>query len=161
MTDLSRELVLHNPGEGEALSILGWQRQVVLRAEQTGGRLALVEGRFPAGADGPPAHRDGHDELFIVTEGEVRFQLEDRVTQAPAGTTIFIPEGTLHTFKNEDGGPARIIGAFLPGGYERYFEAIAQLTNSKTPDFAELAELAARFGTTYVGPPIWTRQQQP
>ena len=160
MTDLSRELVLHYPGEGEALNILGWDMQVVLRAEQTGGRLGLVEGTFPAGADGPPAHRDGHDELFLVIEGEVRFQLEQDVVQATPGTTIFIPEGILHTFKTEEGSPARIIGAFLPGGYERYFEAIAQLTNTATPDFAELAALAQRFGTTYVGPPVWSQGGQ-
>jgi quercetin dioxygenase-like cupin family protein len=155
MTDLTREVVFRTPGDSERLRVLGWELEVLVRAEQTGGRMGLIQGYFPAGVDGPPAHRDGHDELFLVLEGEMRFQIDENVVQAPAGTTIFIPEGTLHTFKNEAGAPARMMGAFLPGGYERYFEEIARLTNSATPPFSELAELAQRFGTTYVGPPVW------
>ena len=119
--------------------------------------MGLVEGRFPPGAKGPPAHKDGHDELFLVLEGKVRFQIEQEISQAVPGTTIFSPEGTLHTFKPEDDGPTRIVGAFLPGGYERYFEAIAALPDSTAPSSEVLAELAARFGTEYVGPAVWDR----
>lgn len=155
MTDLGRELVIRGPDDGEALSILGWSLRILLRAEQTGGQMGLIEGRFPAGADGPPAHRDGHDELFVVLEGEFRFQIEQEVIQVQAGSTLFIPEGTLHTFKNEAGALGRLMGAFLPGGYERYFEDLSRLTNAASPDFAQMAELAARHGTTYVGPPAW------
>ncbi len=38
------------------------------------------------------------DEGWHVLEGSLRFRLPDREFDAPAGTTVFVPAGTPHTY---------------------------------------------------------------
>ena len=53
--------------------------QVLLRSEDSGGHVAVVE---LSGGGRPPLHRHDFDETFYVLEGELTFQLGDaRVTR--------------------------------------------------------------------------------
>ena len=38
------------------------------------------------------------DEAWHVLEGSLRFRFADREVDAPAGTTVFVPAGTPHTY---------------------------------------------------------------
>jgi uncharacterized cupin superfamily protein len=39
------------------------------------------------------------DEAWHVLEGSLRFRFADREVDAPAGTTVFVPAGTPHTYR--------------------------------------------------------------
>jgi mannose-6-phosphate isomerase-like protein (cupin superfamily) len=39
------------------------------------------------------------DEAWHVLEGSLRFRFADREVDAPAGTTVFVPAGTAHTYR--------------------------------------------------------------
>ena len=39
------------------------------------------------------------DEAWYVLEGSLRFKLADGEVDAPAGTTVFVPAGTPHTYR--------------------------------------------------------------
>lgn len=39
------------------------------------------------------------DEAWHVLEGLLRFRFADREVDAPAGTTVFVPAGTAHTYR--------------------------------------------------------------
>ena len=59
--------------EGRALWFLGNLVTVKAAAEDTGGRVSVVEFLNPPGF-APPLHRHLHeDEMFLVLEGEARF----------------------------------------------------------------------------------------
>lgn len=48
---------------------------------------------------GPPLHvHYKDDEAWHVLEGSLRFRLSDRTLEADAGTTVFVPAGTPHTY---------------------------------------------------------------
>jgi Cupin domain len=65
--------------------------RVLLRGEQSDGRVSVTESVMPAGAAGPPLHTHEFDEAFYVLEGELTFQLDDElITAGPA-------EFRLHT----------------------------------------------------------------
>jgi hypothetical protein len=41
-----------------------FETRVLLRSEQTGGAIALIENTAPPGWDGPPLHHHAFDEAF-------------------------------------------------------------------------------------------------
>lgn len=48
--------------------------RVLLRSEQSGGQVAVIDLAAPAGFAGPPLHVHDFDETFYILEGEVTFQ---------------------------------------------------------------------------------------
>jgi quercetin dioxygenase-like cupin family protein len=73
---------------------------VLLRSEETDGRIALIESTMPARAAGPPLHTHAFDETFFVLAGELTFQLGDEVRVARAGEVAFALGGVSHTLAN-------------------------------------------------------------
>jgi quercetin dioxygenase-like cupin family protein len=105
--------------------------KVLLRSEQTGGHVAVVE---LTGGGHPPLHRHDFDEAFCVLEGELTFQLGDDVVTRGAGEVAFAPRGVPHTYANLSGKPARALLVITPAGFERYFDQLAaRITGSEPP----------------------------
>jgi quercetin dioxygenase-like cupin family protein len=104
--------------------------KVLLRSEQTGGHVAVVE---LTGGGRPRLHRHDFDEAFYVLEGELTFQLGDGVFTRKAGELAFVPRGVPHTYANLSGKPARPLLVITPGGSERYFDELAARITGREP----------------------------
>jgi tetratricopeptide (TPR) repeat protein len=91
--------------------------------------------------------RDGHEELYVVIRGRATFTLEGEEHDAPAGTLIHCPPGTLRSaFAAEAGTTVIGIGAkpgevFQPSGWEWVFAGFSRLAEGDTE--AARAELDA------------------
>jgi quercetin dioxygenase-like cupin family protein len=126
---------------------------VLVRSEQSEGRLAVMDNRVGAGFPGPPLHHHDFDELFWVLEGELTFQLGDEVLTRRAGEFAFAPRGAHHTFANHSGADARTLIVCTPAGFERYFARIAaEQQGVDVPGWA----LQPTPHVTTVGPAIGT-----
>jgi quercetin dioxygenase-like cupin family protein len=124
---------------------------VLVRSEQSGGRIAVMDNRVGAGFAGPPLHHHDFDELFCVLEGELIFQLGDERVTRRAGELAFAPRGVHHTFANHGDAEARTLIACTPAGFERYFARIAaDQAGVAVPDWA----LQPTPPVTTVGPQI-------
>lgn len=125
---------------------------VILAGEQTNGDLGLVDETLSPGFDGPPLHmHPTFDELFLVVDGELTFQLGDKLRRASAGEAVLAPRGVPHTFANHSGRPARALIAVTPAGFERYFQLMsAELAGTDPPPEA----FGPRPATEHLGPPI-------
>jgi mannose-6-phosphate isomerase-like protein (cupin superfamily) len=56
---------------------------------------------MPPGPAMPPQHVDrDHDEVFIVTQGKLRFTSGAENVDVEAGSRVTVPAGTAHTFSN-------------------------------------------------------------
>jgi quercetin dioxygenase-like cupin family protein len=122
--------------------------KVLLRSEQSDGRVAVVE---LTGGGRPPLHRHDFDETFCVLEGELTFQVDDELFTRQAGELAFAPRGVPHTYANLSGAPARALLIITPAGFERYFDRIAaRITGTDPP--REAAKPIPEVIT--VGPPI-------
>ncbi|WP_117210078.1 cupin domain-containing protein [Allorhizocola rhizosphaerae] len=123
---------------------------VRLTGEDTGGQLSIVEFTMPPGAMGAAPHiHHGHTEEFVITEGEITFDLAPGTEVVGAGGTVSVPPGAAHGFRNASGQPARLIGLFRPAGYEQYFREVHEMVVSgHMPTPEDLAKLRARFNTT-------------
>lgn len=136
--------------EATTQAVLGGSITVRLRAEQTDGRLGLVEQVVPGGYPGPAMHvHPEFDETFYVIEGTLAFRVGDHAYEASAGTVAFVPRGTPHTFANTSEEPSRSLVLATPGGFERYFEeliALIEQTGGLPPE-EELRELGIAHGS--------------
>jgi mannose-6-phosphate isomerase-like protein (cupin superfamily) len=64
----------------------------------------------------PPGHiHTREDELFLVLDGEVAFDVDGRLLLAGPGTSVYMPRGMPHTFRIESP-VARMLGVIAPGG---------------------------------------------
>ena len=100
---------------------MSFSTQVLLRGEESGGHVAIVENRIGPHWAGPPLHRHDFDEAFYVLEGELTFQVEDQVVVKRAGEFAFAPRNVVHTLANHSDAAARYVLVITPAGFERYF----------------------------------------
>ena len=85
--------------------------------DQTGGRYCLLWERCPQGS-GPGPHIHEQDEQFYVLDGALTFRAANQTLQAGAGSFLFIPRGTNHSFRVESE-TATILNSYTPAGFER------------------------------------------
>jgi len=77
--------------------------------------------------------QDGHEELYVVVTGRATFSVDGEEHDAPAGTLVHCPPGTLRSaFAAEPGTTVLGIGAkagevFQPSGWEWSFAAFSYL----------------------------------
>jgi quercetin dioxygenase-like cupin family protein len=88
----------------------------VKAAAETGHMLAgMFESVMPPGGGFPFAHvHDEYEEIFHVLEGEIEYRLGDTWAWATAGTTVCVPRGTVHAFRNTSPRPARHLVVHAP-----------------------------------------------
>jgi hypothetical protein len=95
------------------------------------GRLiGMLESELPPGAGFPGHVHDNYEEVFYVLVGE--FQCLTDWTTAPAGSTVFIPPGRGHAFRNAGDEPARHLAIASPADAMTMIEEALQAT--RPPD---------------------------
>lgn len=98
---------------------------------------------------GPPPHFHPWDEAFYVLQGEVEVTVEGTATTVSSGAYVHIPAGTVHAYRNISA-TAKIIGVVSDPRGGQFFAAMDQL---KVPqDLPRIAEVAERFGVTFLPP---------
>jgi len=142
------------PDGGTALTVVGDVLTFKLGAAQTGGKFCVAVGEIKPGGGPPPhAHRN-EDEMFYILEGTFEFLLGDRTEVHGPGTTVFVPKGNLHTFRNVGNTTGKFVSLHTPGGFEAFFEeAGIEATDIGTsppaaplPDAGTLLGLLAKHG---------------
>jgi quercetin dioxygenase-like cupin family protein len=109
-------------------------------ADLTGGRLTVVEDTLKPGFHLARHYHKEMTEVFFVLEGEITFVFGDEAVVATPGVTVNVPPGVVHEVSSERGG--KLITMFSPGGFERYLEALASLSEAQSEDAAFMRSLA-------------------
>jgi quercetin dioxygenase-like cupin family protein len=159
MADKARPIAL-KADEGEALWVLGGL--VIIKADgaATGGRFAVLEHLALQGHGSPLHVHAREDEWFYVLDGELKFLVDGKKIDAPAGTFVYGPRDIAHTFIVTSP-KARFLLGVEPAGFENFMRAAGEPAKtraippapSQPPDSARLAALAAEFGIEILGPP--------
>ena len=142
--------VIRDVEQANTHHVLGGSIAIRLDREQTGGSLGLVEFTVPAGYPGPPMHvHPEFDETFHVTGGEIALRIGNQGSVARAGTVVFVPRGTPHAFANPGPESARFLVILTPGGFEGYFDELAEVLRSAggVPEPTALVELGIAYGS--------------
>jgi quercetin dioxygenase-like cupin family protein len=129
--------------------------------DATGGRLTVFRATMPEGFS-PPRHiHTREDEVFLVLEGEARFDLDGEQLGAGPGTTVFMPRGVPHSFRVLSP-VAVMLGIMTPGAFEELFRNLGVPAAERTLpapgvvpfDVERVMAEQMRLGTQVVGPPL-------
>jgi quercetin dioxygenase-like cupin family protein len=156
LMSIEKRPVLEHRADATAAELMGGSIAVRLRADQTGGRLGMIENVLPPGFANLPLHiHPDFDEAFYVLEGELAFRVGREVITATPGTLVYAPGDEPHTFAELTGlQPVRFLLWVTPGGHETYFEALAAAAASSPtayPSPERLADMMAEHAIEIVG----------
>jgi mannose-6-phosphate isomerase-like protein (cupin superfamily) len=85
-----------------------------------------------------PPHLHFHDdEAWYVLEGRLMVRVGDEEIEARAGSAVFVPRGTRHTYWNPDSTPVRYLLVMTANIYG-LIQEIHQLKDRSTPALQEL-----------------------
>ena len=150
-----RELLLA-PGEGLSVeNPVGGILTFKITSDESDGALTAIE-TFVVRQEGPPLHVHDQDEVIYILAGSLRVKLGESLRGAPAGSFVFIPRGTPHTWQNVGAEPLRFFATIMPAAtaFEEFFKRYAQLPAEErgVEAFARLAAETKAFEV--VGPPL-------
>ncbi len=133
--------------------------QTILATVDTGGAMSITYGEADP-FTGPPVHvHENEDEIFVLLEGEMMFEVAgERFSRGPLGTA-FVPRGKPHSFITGANG-AKGLTILTPGGFEGFFAEMARGRFEMPQDMAAVAAIASRFGSRFVGPGLAQRAVQ-
>jgi hypothetical protein len=104
----------------------------------------------PPGGGPPPHYHENEDEWFWPLSGPAEFLKDGEWVKVPAQSAVFMPRGSVHTFRNPNSEPLRMLIQTMPGGFERFFDECArQFANDAGPDMGEIVAISARYGIHY------------
>ncbi len=147
------------PGEGETLWVLG--DFVAFKADGESVGLSVFEGLIPPQGGPPPHVHHQQEEAFYVLEGTFSFLSGNETIEAEPGSFMWIPRGTLHTFKNTGAQNGRVlVTSTLPGSHERFFREVGVHVSDRAsfeapadpPDMEKVMSSAERNDIHFVLP---------
>lgn len=125
--------------------------------DQSRGLVTVLEGVLHSG--GPPLHvHEGEDEIVIVLEGKLDYQVGDERGVLDSGGLLWFPRRVPHAIANLTGAPCRFVTMATPSGIEDFFRAqrdyLATLPAGTAPDPADMAAVSGAEQRRVVGPPL-------
>lgn len=148
------EAIILAPGDGKMIPVPGHKITRKVSGAETNGAFSMLEVELEG--DGPPLHiHNAEDESFYVLEGDMILQVGDRRINATAGSFVFVPRGTIHTFARAGQHPARFLVTYSPAGFEDFFDEAVDLDVTDTEAYVAKADaLAEKYKMEIVGPPL-------
>jgi quercetin dioxygenase-like cupin family protein len=118
--------------------------------------VGVFESSLPPGGGFPLAHiHDEYEEIFYVLDGEIEYRIGDAWTTAGAGSTICVPSGVVHAFRNASARSARHLVVHAPAVALTMIEELGQAPEDRFE--AILAKHRTRFAEGQQ-PWVWRAQ---
>ena len=136
---------------GEARWWLGSLAVIRATAEETGGRLAVIDVTEAPGAEAPLHLHHNEDEAFYVLEGTVTIEIGGETVEAAPGDLAWAPRGVPHRYTAGPEG-CRMLFICTPGGFEDLVRELSAPAAERTlpppsqPDYERVARVAAAHG---------------
>ena len=158
-TAVRTQAAVSGSGEGRPVYVLGADLTIKISSRDTNGAFAVFEGHTPP-LEGPPLHcHHEHDEYWYIVEGNYRFEVDGEEIYASAGSTVFAPRGSRHTFQNIGSEPGWTIATSVPGGIDLFFEELENVVpRGAAPDPAKVRPVFEKYRQELLGPPLRARR---
>lgn len=138
--------IVHRRGEGERYAVGASEILIKATGEDTGGAFFCSETTIEPGFPGPPPHTHEHlVDMFYVLEGTLTVRVGDDTHEAPPGTFVCAPPGTVHTFANRSEAPVRFLNFNTPGGWENYMRDLARAAQEGPLTPEVMGKIASRY----------------
>lgn len=143
--------VVRPPAAGDTFRVFGGELTQFVTGPESDGRLTA--GLFVAPPDnGPPVHvHHNEDELLIVLEGRFSFLVSGRWIEAGPGTTVFLPRGQAHAFRNIGGTTGKLYVIVNSPHLETFFKKCEEpFYQPAGPDMKRIAAIGTDHGIEFV-----------
>ena len=131
--------LLHSPSYdlgNEAFNLL-------LRGKDNQQNLTLIHSEIQP-QNGSPLHtHQGFEEAYYLMEGQLDITLDHHRQIIQAGTLVYVPRHTPHSYFNATDHNAKLLIWASPGGIEDYIIALTQATSTK-----EIADITEQYDFT-------------
>jgi quercetin dioxygenase-like cupin family protein len=139
-------------GQGEARWWFGGLAEIKATAEDTGGRLTIIEVTEPPGMEAPLHVHHNEDEGFWILEGEVTLYVGDETIEASAGDFAWGPRDIPHRYSVGPNG-CRMLFICTPAGFEGLVRDMSVPAETRTlppasdeePDMEMVATVARKY----------------
>ena len=138
------------PDGGKEWNVFGVKIIGKILSEDTQGAYSVIVTDTPPMGGPPPHIHSNEDELFYVLKGHYEFYCGNQTIDAPQGSLIQLPKGIAHHFKNIDTITGVTINTITPGGFENFFETIAQISKKGKPSRQQIDSIANSFGMKFM-----------
>jgi quercetin dioxygenase-like cupin family protein len=137
------------------LQILGDQIWIKLAGSDTNGDYTVLE-TVTQPQSGPPLHRHKREqESFYVLDGDFVFEVDGKRVPAGTGSSVFVPRGTAHAFRNVGTTPGRMLITVHPAGLDEFLTEVSGCTDAQgEPNMSLAIPIARRHGLELLGPPM-------
>jgi mannose-6-phosphate isomerase-like protein (cupin superfamily) len=133
---------------GKVLDFLGVTHR--LTSEQSGGSIYIFESAF-APRTGNRLHvHSREDEFAYVLEGALEVRLRDRTAVLEAGGVSRLPKTVPHALRNPLETPSRYLFLAVPGGLDRWFDALVEAKEQGSLDETLSRTLSEAFGIEWL-----------
>ena len=132
------------PHSGRLLDFLGVTHR--LTSEQSGGSIYIFESAFEPGAGNRLHVHSREDEIAYVLEGALEVRLRDQTAVLEAGGVSRLPKTVPHALRNPLETPSRYLFLAVPGGLDRWFDALADAKEDGSLNEALYRTLSEKFG---------------
>lgn len=128
-----------------------------MTGQQSLGLVTVLEGVVHSG--GPPLHvHEAEDEVVIVLEGQLDYQVGEERDALAAGGVLWFPRQVPHAVANLTDKPCRFITVVTPSGIEDFFRGqsdyLATLPPGSPPDLVGFGAVSGAQQRRVVGPPL-------
>lgn len=136
--------------EARVIRAFGDEMRLHLGSCDTGGKFTLWTNITPPGGGPPPHFHENEDEWFLPLTGAAEFFSDGEWRSVPPRTSVFMPRGSIHAFRNPNSDPLEMLIQTIPGGFDLFFEECArEFTASSGPDRDRIVEISAKYGIRY------------
>jgi mannose-6-phosphate isomerase-like protein (cupin superfamily) len=127
-------------------TVPGEQVSICVRGADVGGAYTILQSLIVPDSAVPMHIHQHEDEIFHIIEGCLRFQIGKAEFDASRGTTVVVPKGAAHAWRNITEARVLMLVMFMPGGIDRMFDEIAG------GSLDDIEAIARRYGTIMVAP---------
>jgi mannose-6-phosphate isomerase-like protein (cupin superfamily) len=128
-----RAPVVLSPNAGRVYSMGGITAVFKADGTETAGMYSISEWWLEPQTTGPGAHSHPEDDVFYVLEGTMSFLMGDKWMDAPKGSFVLAPAGTIHDFENRSNARAGVLNFSAPGNFEQHMPAIVDWFKTHPP----------------------------
>ena len=133
---------------GEVIDFGSLSLKFLRTKDDTAGSVDMFEMTLQPGGRMPvPHYHESWDEVAYGLTGVTTFRVDGRDAALGPGQTVFIPRGTVHSFRNDSGDAATCLCVLTPGVLgPGYFRELAALAAGGAPDPAKMKQVMVRHG---------------
>lgn len=137
------------PRATETIQLGSVTMRVLEDGSLTDDRIGTVLSTLPPFLKPSPQHLHRmHDETFFVTQGTVRFAVNDEEHDVKMGEYVVVPTGAPHTFSNPFDEPASFLTTFTPAFYVNYFRELSKIISAgKEPTADQMITVRNHYAT--------------